>query len=335
MEGASNASCSVLIQSDPPYVVKRVSPSWSSYFGFKEDFVVGKTLKVCQGPATDFKALQEMIEVAVRKPGECPTSLLTFYDQAGDEVSLNVRVSFAGELGASKYDVLLAMFDPRGGSDEQEAGSVFDCYTACRALQSRAGSLMKQGEDSKATLEGYLTTLKAKDAELDMIELDLRRAKDEVAAKVKVVREEQTLIARYQARVVELCHELEGMEGQGGSAGEDGEKLRGMAEELDSLSLDPSDPPFGETDVSSSAMRVRAEEVKEKITRLLWGASLDDCFSDASTLSSGSMSSGASFGSTSSSSSLKSSGSCVSSQNRALLAHLKAMRKFRKNCGSA
>ena len=230
-------------------------------------------------------------------------------------------------------NVLLSMFEPHLDAPDHDAGSVFDCLTACRALQSRAGSLMKQGEASKDTLDGYLRTLEAKDTELHMIELDLRRAKDEVAAKVKVVRDEQTLIGKYQARAEELCAELQLMEREGSSASLHGEKLRGISEELQSLSLDHCDPPFGEGEVSASALRARAEEIRERITRLLWGATLEDCFSDASTISSGSMSSTSSFDSFSSS--LSSSSTSGSSQNRALLAHLKAMRKFRKTSEKA
>ena len=101
MQGG-NESCSVLIKSDPPYIVKQVSPSWTAFFGFKQDFVVGKSLKICQGPSTNIQMLQGMIETAIKKPGECPMSLLTLYDQAGDEVSLNVRVSLAGEEEPSR-----------------------------------------------------------------------------------------------------------------------------------------------------------------------------------------------------------------------------------------
>jgi hypothetical protein len=74
-----------------PFTVLDGSDSWFEMTGFKRQHMLGRTLRMLQGPATDVERLKDLITGSRNGAAEHQASLLTFYLSSGEEFVCGVH----------------------------------------------------------------------------------------------------------------------------------------------------------------------------------------------------------------------------------------------------
>ena len=81
----------VLFEASPPYSVVEVNNSWLQACGFQRTDVLGRTMKIIQGPLTEMDRVERLMKAVKQKVAYCVS--LTNYTKAGHSFTNNLHVA--------------------------------------------------------------------------------------------------------------------------------------------------------------------------------------------------------------------------------------------------
>ncbi|EKX54344.1 hypothetical protein GUITHDRAFT_132092 [Guillardia theta CCMP2712] len=89
-----------VVRHSPSCLVSSVSTGWKDMFGFKDEEVVGRTLRICQGPETDLSKIDALLDQVASSQYQSKRDVVILYSKCGDSVCVELLASF---LGCDQY----------------------------------------------------------------------------------------------------------------------------------------------------------------------------------------------------------------------------------------
>eukprot|EP00960_Hanusia_phi_P045640 757377-Hanusia_phi.AAC.3 len=89
-----------IVRHSPSCLVSSVSSAWRDMFGFSDQEVVGRSLRICQGPETDLAKIDALLDRVAASQYQAKHESVVFYAKCGDAISVELTASF---LGCDRY----------------------------------------------------------------------------------------------------------------------------------------------------------------------------------------------------------------------------------------
>ena len=99
---AESSSCAIVItEAETPFRIDHVNTAWSTMCGFQSDEVKGREMTMIQGPETDVKKLENLVEKASMGK-DCRVELIN-YKKDGTKFRNHLRIKPLASRAGTNY----------------------------------------------------------------------------------------------------------------------------------------------------------------------------------------------------------------------------------------